>query len=197
MRIHHSIVHDESLARSTAECDRCGESFEYYPSDKPGVYCPDCVEDSEAFLGDPQERDAERVERSCKHCGRSMSVLRSTVERGHGKFCGQECFADWLSENVVGEAHHQWEEGNVKYGGDWWRVRRQALERDDHSCRRCGRTREGIGREPDAHRVERVRDFDDPQDAHRLDNVVSPCRRCHRRVEAGAVPAPGPIGSER
>jgi len=47
------------------------------------------------------------------------------------------------------------------------------------------RTSEGIGREPDIHHIKPVREFDDPADAHQLDNVVCLCRSCHRTVESG------------
>ena len=47
-----------------------------------------------------------------------------------------------------------------------------------------------MGREPDVHHITPVRDFEDPQDAHRLDNVVCLCRSCHRLAEIGEVPTP-------
>lgn len=95
-----------------------------------------------------------------------------------------------MSENRQGENHHHWQEGDIEYSGKWWEVRRKALERDDHRCQICGRTSEDIGREPDVHHLTPVREHDDPQDAHRLDNVVALCRRCHREVEAGATDPP-------
>lgn len=55
-------------AKETAECRLCGDSFEFYPSDKKGVYCPTCVEASDEFLGDAswEINDIERVERECE-----------------------------------------------------------------------------------------------------------------------------------
>jgi len=32
-----------------------------------------------------------------------------------------------------------------------------------------------------------VRSFDRPADAQTLENIISLCRSCHRRVEAGAI----------
>ncbi len=34
-------------------CKRCSSTFEYYPSNKPGIYCPNCVANSDTFLGIP------------------------------------------------------------------------------------------------------------------------------------------------
>ncbi|MFB6295776.1 MAG: HNH endonuclease [Halobacteriales archaeon] len=172
-------------ASETAECERCGEEFEYYPSEKKGVYCPTCVAESEEFLGEAREVDAERVTESCKQCGETMEVLRSDWERDGRTFCSLDCYGEWLSEHRVGEDHHQWKGGDISYGGEWWSVRRKARERDDHRCQRCGKTKDEIGREPDVHHIEPVREFDDPADAHRLDNVVCLCRSCHRTVESG------------
>nr|WP_240943039.1 HNH endonuclease [Haloferax alexandrinus] len=42
-----------------------------------------------------------------------------------------------------------------------------------------------MGQNPDVHHLNRVRDFDDPSNAHTLSNVVSLCRSCHRLVESG------------
>ncbi|MFB6269014.1 MAG: HNH endonuclease [Halobacterium sp.] len=179
-----------SDAKARAECERCGDTFEYYPSDKDGVYCPDCVEAADGLL--PGEPDAvEDVEVPCDYCGATLERHPSRVDStSYGEFCDLECYGEWLSENVVGSSHHQWEGGTIPYGASWWRVRRAAWERDDYECQRCGAGRAEIGRRPDVHHVEPVRSFDDPAEAHRLDNVVCLCRSCHRLVEDGDAVAP-------
>lgn len=95
-----------------------------------------------------------------------------------------------MSENWQGENHHRWMEGETEYSGRWWKGRQLALKRDDYSCQSCGTTKGEIGREPDVHPIKPVRVFDDPQDAHYLDNVVCLCRTCHPRVEWGLLPVP-------
>jgi len=177
-------------AKETTTCERCSSSFKYYPSDKRGVYCPDCVTDSDEFLGDSFTKEAKKVTKECDQCGKTMNVLQSKLDRGHGRFCSRDCLGDWLSENVVGEQHHRWKEGETSYTGDWWRIRDEARERDNHECQVCGATRQENGQRLDVHHIRPVRDFDDPQNAHRLDNVVTLCRSCHRKVEAGSVPTP-------
>lgn len=183
-------------AKQETQCKRCGSSFKYYPSNKQGVYCPKCVTDSDEFLGDSYTKDAERVEKACEQCGETMDVLQSTLDRGHGRFCSRNCLSGWLSENVVGEQHHQWKEGESSYTGDWWNVRREARERDDYECQVCRVSRDEEGKELDVHHIRPVREFDDPQDAHRLENVVTLCRSCHRKVESGSVPTPA-VSDER
>jgi predicted HNH restriction endonuclease len=53
-----------------------------------------------------------------------------------------------------------------------------------------------MGREPDVHHITPVRDFDEPQNAHTLDNVICLCRSCHRLAEIGKVPHPDPQETE-
>lgn len=183
-------------ATEETECKRCDSQFEYYPSDKDGVYCPSCVEDADEFLGDPHCKDAERVEKECKYCGDEMSVLVSEIEKGNGVYCSLRCHGDWISENKTGEDHHRWKGGKVPYHGPWQRVRREALERDDHECQNCGIGPEEIGQEPDVHHIEPVREFDDPEDAHFLENLVVLCPSCHANVEHGNIPVPA-FGSEQ
>lgn len=177
-----------SDAKETAECRLCDDEFEYYPSDKDGVFCPACVEEAEAFLGTPsyELREIERVERTCENCGVVSEYLKTEVDRGRGRFCDRDCHSEWMSENWVGENHHAWlgTDSTGWYTGKWWRVRREVLERDGHACRLCGTTRDELGQEPDVHHIEPIRTFEDPQDAHTLDNVVCLCKSCHNVAEA-------------
>jgi len=171
-------------AKETTNCKACGSTFDYYPSNKNGVYCSDCVENADELLPEnPSSRD--RVERECAACGSVLSVVRSRAANERGVFCDSDCYGEWLSQNVAGENHHQWAGGVISYGEGWWRVRRLALHRDQYRCQACRRTETDLGRKPDVHHIRRVRDFEDASDAHTLDNVVSLCRPCHRRVEDG------------
>jgi hypothetical protein len=169
-------------AKEESECERCGESFEYDPSDKKGIYCPECVEAADEFLGDhyAEVHDIEPVEREYRYCEMSFSVLPCQIRQGGGHFCSPDCHASWMSD--------QWGDGTAVYNGDWHSVRRQALERDDHQCQYCGKSRSEIGRKPDVHHITPVRDFDDPQDSHTLDNVVALCPSCRRYAEIGEIP---------
>lgn len=156
-------------AKERSECERCGDEFEYYPSGKNGVYCSDCVEESEEFLGDhyAEVHEIDRINRECDYCGVEMTVLASERDYGHGRFCSRDCLSNWMSENRRGKDHHQWIEGKRKYSGKWCKARRMALSRDDYRCQNCGKTAEQIGRNPDVHHIVSLREFDDPQEAHR------------------------------
>lgn len=179
-------------AKEETTCHRCGSNFEFYPSNKKGVYCPDCVDTADEFLGDAFRPKGQRVSTECKFCEMQMVVLQSRIENGNSRFCSRQCLAKWLSENVVGESHHQYREGETKYRGAWWRIRRKALSRDEHRCQNCGVEKEEIGREPDVHHLKPVRAFDEPQDAHELSNMISLCRSCHRLAESGTIEVASP-----
>jgi 5-methylcytosine-specific restriction endonuclease McrA len=179
-------------AKKETECKRCGNSFEYYPSNKKGIFCPSCVEAADEFLGTSfaDVVDAERIEKRCEFCEDDFELLASDHRRGAGRFCSRDCLANWMSENRVGENHHQWIDGSGTYTGTWWSARRQALRRDDFKCQNCGKASDEIGRKPDVHYIIPARLFNDPEDAHHLSNLIALCRSCHRQVEEGNIAVP-------
>jgi DEAD/DEAH box helicase domain-containing protein len=74
-------------------------------------------------------------------------------------------------------------------GPNWEQQRNRARERDGHRCRHCGAS-ERPGRGHDVHHVQPFRTFgyrrgenDRYLEANRLENLVTLCRSCHRRVE--------------
>ncbi|WP_207588313.1 HNH endonuclease [Halomontanus rarus] len=175
-------------AKERTECTMCGTVFSYYPSNKRGDYCPDCVEDADGLLPENPSEKGPRVSVDCLFCDSELEVYPSRADhRTRGCFCDQDCYADWLAENVVGPDHHQWEGGQIDYGQKWWRIRREARRRDDYQCQQCGASREELGQNPDVHHLVPVREFDRPEEAHTLSNVITLCRSCHRRVEEGAI----------
>ncbi len=64
------------------------------------------------------------------------------------------------------------------YGSTWPKARAQALARDDHRCQVCGATQD-----LHVHHLRPVRLFTSPADAHRPDNLITLCARCHQRAE--------------
>lgn len=170
----------------TTKCKICGKGFEYYPPNKRGVYCQECVEQADGLLPENPSTPA-NVTAACEQCDRTIRVHEWRKNRNScGVFCSVNCYGRWLSSNVVGKNHHQWNGGSFAYGTGWWQTRREALRRDDYQCKRCGATAEEIGQNPDVHHITPVREFENPEDAHTLSNVVCLCRSCHRTVESTA-----------
>jgi hypothetical protein len=184
--------------KAETTCDICGDAFSYYPSEKPGSYCPDCVE-SEDWRYRPDTSGSNHGrwtggvrELECDTCGSTTERKPGDI-KGEHVFCSRDCQYDWLSEAFTGEGHPNWLGGGMpNYRGDWREVRRQALERDDRTCVVCGTDAEELGRNPDVHHIVPVRAYAEApdrerEDAHRLDNVVCLCPSCHRRAEFGNI----------
>lgn len=186
-----------SGGKEQTTCELCNASFEYYPSEKRGLYCPTCVE-TEQWQTPPKTEGKDnslwsggREQRPCEMCGK-------LIERWPSEFtdvacCGEECRSKWLSETFTGPNHPNWKgKEKLAYGPGWDSIRRQAVERDGHRCLFCETTRSELGQNPDVHHIVPVRwfvDSDDHErrDAHTLDNVISLCRACHRRAEGGNI----------
>jgi hypothetical protein len=181
-------------AKETANCQRCDDEFDYHPSDKKGTFCPACVEEMDEFLGTPSYEvwNVERVDRECEYCGREFTVLKCNAVYGTGRFCSNECRNNWMSENWRGENHPAWggEDAGTWYVNDWHSVRRQALGRDDYECQRCGADESELGRDPGLHHIVPIREFDEYNDAPELDNLITLCPPCPKKVEHGTVPVP-------
>lgn len=182
--------------QDTASCEICGTDFEYYPSEKPGKYCPKCVE-NETWRHSPDFSGANNPRWSGGKQPVQCDICDGTFERhpgmitGEATLCSRECHTEWLSEAFIGEGHPNWLGGGTgSYGKGWNQVRQRALERDDYACVLCGTDADELGRNPDVHHLIPVRAFvESPlltvEDAHTLDNVVSLCPTCHRRAEFG------------
>lgn len=179
-----------SGAKKFTHCQKCGNRFEYYPSNKEGVYCSSCVTRANGIL--PQQNSSNsKLEVECRNCGSKLDRYPHEVEgASYGSFCDLGCYGEWLSNNVTGDSHHQWEGGTLPYGSGWWQIRQTALERDDYKCQQCGESLHEIGRNPDVHHITPVRRFENPEAAHTLDNVITLCRSCHRLIEEGRIPIP-------
>lgn len=184
--------------KETTTCEICEETFRYYPSEKPGLYCPECVKNEQwrherEISGTQNPRwGGGTVELDCDNCGVTFERHPSNIE-SERTFCGRDCQYEWLSDAFTGDGHPNWAGGGMpNYRGDWREVRRKALERDDRTCVACGADREELGRNPDVHHIVPVRAYAespdrDRADAHRLDNVVCLCPSCHRRAEFGKI----------
>ena len=78
----------------------------------------------------------------------------------------------------------------LTYGPDWEAQRGRVRARDRYRCRHCGRL-EAAGREHDVHHVQPFRTFDyrpgqneNYRAANVLDNLITLCPDCHRRLES-------------
>jgi 5-methylcytosine-specific restriction endonuclease McrA len=84
--------------------------------------------------------------------------------------------------------NHFWRGGHEKYYGPTWQsARRAARERDDFTCRRCGKVMKPPHRLPDVHHIKPFKTFTNSEEANVLDNLISLCHRCHGYVEWNGI----------
>lgn len=122
----------------------------------------------------------------------------STEELGEEYGVPQQTAWGWLEQYDIdrrlpghllsGEDSYAWVEENIQteYGPLWREQREKAIERDGE-CVRCGMSREehkeAIGRDITVHHLRKARKFEDLEDAHDLDNLITLCLPCHQAVE--------------
>ena len=176
VRIHHYGAHGERLPNRT--CQSCGKQF--YDDEAKRMYCDECDPPTTPSGQDNPNWKGGKPKKSCDYCSETYRTYRDN------RFCSRKCFRIWWSEKTQNDGNPMWSGGvEVGYTGTWSKVRRQALERDNHTCQSCGATRDELGQEPDVHHIVTIKEYDDPEQAHRLDNVICLCRSCHRKVEVG------------
>jgi len=166
-------------------CVNCGSTFQVHRSQSDRAkYCSkDCMNEyrSENWVGEnnPLYIDS-GVE--CEQCGDEFQKRPAKIEMHDRHFCSRSCHGEWLSENNRGENHPRWEGGKVDYGEDWYDKRREALDRDKHTCQDCGKHRSEVKR-IHVHHIFPRRDFDTPEEANKLINLVTLCISCHHKWE--------------
>lgn len=79
-------------------------------------------------------------------------------------------------------------------GKKWEKARKQALERYDRECANCGITHYEHKQRSDlwgkglhVHHITPAREFDDPDDAHEVENLIPLCDSCHHEAESGRL----------
>lgn len=152
--IHHKLSHGESIVREESECRECGSTFSYYPSDKDGVFCSDCIES-----------------------GVTWETVRLTGSDNPNWNNEHSTFGE-------GSDNPNWRGGRDNdYGSNWPSVRRSVLDRDDHMCQRCGVVDADLSQSLHVHHEVPLASFDTTEEANRLENLTSLCPSCHQTIE--------------
>jgi DEAD/DEAH box helicase domain-containing protein len=88
-----------------------------------------------------------------------------------------------LSEEALSRLRDagNWSNDPNNYGPDWGRIRDRVRARDGYHCQVCGTVESA--RQHDVHHKIPFRSFASAAEANRLDNLVTLCNSCHRKVE--------------
>lgn len=157
----------------TVQCEECSNEYTSYEPDRTRFCSKGC------FL----EWQKNRVSLECERCGDKYEKPESLSEGS--RFCSLDCRVSWHKETFVGENHPNWTGGcdSTYYGASWTQKRQEILERDDYACQECGTEDESNH----VHHIEPVREFDDPEDAHFDENLITLCQSCHPQIESSSV----------
>lgn len=153
------------------ECGVSGQTINYW-RDKHGI---DARDSSEAVALQWEDND-ERREKASEH----INEVREQSPPEHirtGEHRPETI--EKMSEAKVGDENPMWRGGyEGEYGHTWPRKRKAALERDGYECQACG-----SDEELHVHHHRPVRTFENPNDAHFLENLVTVCVECHPTQE--------------
>jgi len=183
---HHARSHNESLTRSTGECDYCGDEIvvhDFQAERQEHHFCDrDC---SSSWQED-------RVTLSCEICGSEFERVKSHADKA--KYCSDKCRVE-ATRRITGAERYNYKTkeyscrecgGSIMrspsmvysedrvfcndkcfdefrrtgydqyYGRNWNRQRRSALRRDQYRCQDCGITTADLPREPDVHHIQPI-----------------------------------------
>lgn len=105
----------------------------------------------------------------CDNCGDDF--LRTKSQISNSQFCSIECTGEY-------------QKGTPRYGKKFESAKKKSMAESGYKCVDCGLTnkvhKEIYSAKLTAHHINRVSEFDDPQDAHTVENLVTVCKQCHR-----------------
>lgn len=162
-------------------CKECGEPFEITRARiQTAKYCSTKCHDQARL---------DRVVINCDGCGSPFEVIKS---QAYLRTCSRECHSKIMS----GPNTHLWRGGQRQYYyGPNWKLQRVACrERDNHTCRVCGKKHRKGKRFFDVHHVRPFRSFgykagqnDNYLQANDLSNLITVCLSCHMKLERGKI----------
>jgi hypothetical protein len=191
-------------AKETTSCDECGIEFEYYPSDKKGIYCSECqrdkVTENNLELYPSGENHPEwkggKKELECAECNSKFGRRPARIQDSIRNFCGEKCMIDWMrrEDNVEVRALFGFDGEDEDSIEKWIRVRRSVLERDGYSCQICNNDKNHINH---VHHLIPRHKFEIDEEAHYNENGITLCSTCHTEVESGSLDIPNEVIEEK
>lgn len=189
MKVHHKRSHGESISGDVFNCSYCGEESRTKPYKLDKFENNFCSKDckykhlSENKSGEDHHQ-YDRVGVECNNCGNIVEKRPSVISRGHkSHFCNLECRNEYYRDGNIpsGSDHPSWTGGYSKdYGSTWRRKRQEILELDGYTCQNCG----NVEKQLHVHHITPVRKFDNVNNAHYNENLVTLCCDCHPDIES-------------
>ena len=195
MKTHHYHKHGESISGEPVDCSSCGNTIRRRRNvveSQDLFFCDnECMAEHSKSI--PKEEHGSwrggKDEINCDECNTLFKRRPSEISYYDNNFCSNGCYYDWKRKNhPTGEDNPLWNGGRADdYGSNWNQNREKVLERDDYSCKVCGMTRKEhhnkYGQDLDVHHKIPIAEFDEPEDANYLTNLVTTCRSCHGELD--------------
>ena len=188
--------------KETIRCDQCETTITREPSRiKEHNFCSQECQNLWQVKKDEEleeyEWDGSKIVLNCDYCNEEIKLKPSLVKGRKHHFCSKQCQDKWKSENMTGKNSPFWTGGTIGYyGPNWERNRKKVLKRDNYTCQACGETNDEATL--DVHHLEKFRSFRLPlfsgevknvlaefnyEQANRIENLITLCKRCHKIVE--------------
>lgn len=138
---------------------------------------------TETALGANNPRWKPPAIKVCKNCHQSFEIkewiLRQPSNRGD--FCSIECRGEYRTKYQSGDNSPFWVGGaQTKRGRGWQEIRRIIISNQNGNCADCGAHK---GKSLPIHHIKPFRDFQNPEEANQLDNLIGLCQSCHMKRE--------------
>lgn len=161
------------------ECENCGKTKEMkkWQAEERKFCSLDCAYGNRKV----DVKTGEYLE--CAVCEEEFYIQKSKTSRR--KTCSRECFGEYFSKNYSGSDNPCWQGGKSRYyyGTNWYRMREKAWERDNYECQICGRDESELSTKPSVHHIKPIKEFENPEDANTLENLITVCTKHHKMIE--------------
>lgn len=174
--------------RVELNCIICGKNFKTYKSRIEREASQKCCSE-ECYR--ESRRTGKGINCYCDNCGKSFYKAPSLQVKHRNNFCSTECMGTFYSESglFAGENSPSYigsfEKHKKYYGSNWLAQRRKTRSRDNYTCQRCGITEDEYGQQLSVHHIVPFVMFKDYKEANLLDNLLSVCEPCHRKIHSG------------
>ena len=175
-------------------CQTCGSTIERYQSEiegKDNIFCNlECHREYQEQKSAKEHAcyQGGKISVDCSNCGAEniKKVDPYRVRQQDNFFCDHSCLGQFNENRYSGNGNPNFKGGDWghNYRGENWKpIRNKVRERDNYECQECGSTIEELGQIPDCHHIKPESSFDEPTDAHFVENLVLLCRNCHPVLE--------------
>ena len=182
MKIHFGSKHDKIRVVSV-RCDNCGDLTHQTSRNKErndNNFCDNsCYGEwrAESINGENHPRYNKESE-TCENCGDSIMVQQHKRESNNNHFCDSNCMLEWRRQKS--------KVTKQDYGENWNQVSSRVRERDG-MCLKCGisnkQCKEEYGCQLHVHHIKPLQEFENCENANKMQNLKSLCPSCHMEEE--------------